>query len=239
MFSPNGTQAILFDLDGTLRHTQPNGGEMFVEQARALGLHISEDDRLRGIRWEHYYWANSIDLRKDFSAHPESEPEFWVNYSRRQLIALGAHPAHAAELAPVLSAHMDKHYKPLGVLDSGALEVLTQLKGAGYRLGVVSNREKPFHSDLESLGILPFFELSLAAGEVKSYKPDPGIFQIALERMGIPVEAAVYVGDNYFADVVGSRRAGLRPVLYDPRGIFPDADCEVIESFGEFLPLLK
>ncbi len=65
MFSPNGTQAILFDLDGTLRHTQPNGGEMFVEQARALGLRISEDDRLRGIRWEHYYWANSIDLRKD------------------------------------------------------------------------------------------------------------------------------------------------------------------------------
>ncbi|MBI3173669.1 MAG: HAD family hydrolase [Chloroflexi bacterium] len=239
MFSPNGTQAILFDLDGTLRHTQPNGGEMFVEQARALGLRISEDDRLRGIRWEHYYWANSVDLRKDFAAHPESEPEFWVNYSRRQLVALGAHPAHAAELAPVLSAHMDKHYKPLGVLDSGALEVLTQLKGVGYRLGVVSNREKPFHGDLEGLGILPFFDLSLAAGEVKSYKPDPGIFQIALERMGIPAEAAVYVGDNYFADVVGSRRAGLRPVLYDPRGIFPDADCEVIESFGEFLNLLK
>jgi len=239
MFSPNGTQAILFDLDGTLRHTQPNGGEVFVEQARALGLRISEEDRLLGIRWEHYYWANSIDLRKDFAAYPESEPGFWVNYSRRQLVALGAHPAHAAELAPVLSAHMDKNFKPLGVLDGEAFEVLTQLKGAGYRLGVVSNRERPFLGDLESLGIQSFFDLSLAAGEVKSYKPDPGIFQIALGRMGIPAEAAVYVGDNYFADVVGSRRAGLRPVLYDPRGIFPDADCEVIESLGEFLPLLK
>jgi len=239
MFSSNGTQAILFDLDGTLRHTQPNGGEVFVEQARALGLRISDEDRLRGIRWEHYYWANSIDLRKDLDIHPESEAAFWVNYSRRQLVALGAHPARAAELAPVLSAHMSESYKPLGVLDSGALEVLTQLKETGYRLGVVSNRGKPFHSDLDSLGILPFFELSLAAGEVGSYKPEPGIFQAALERMGVPAEAAVYLGDNYFADVVGARRAGLRPVLYDPRGIFPDADCEVIESFGEFLHLLK
>ena len=47
-----------------------------------------------------------------------------------------------------------------------------------------------------------------------------------------PSEAA-YVGDNYFADVVGARAAGLTPVLLDPRGIFDDPECAVIHSFTE------
>jgi FMN phosphatase YigB (HAD superfamily) len=49
----------------------------------------------------------------------------------------------------------------------------------------------------------------------------------------------MYVGDNYFADVVGSRRAGLMPVLYDPGGIFPEADCTIIKSFEELNSVIK
>ena len=65
------------------------------------------------------------------------------------------------------------------------------------------------------------------------YKPDPGIFKHALDRAKVSAQETVYVGDNYFADVVGSRRAGLQPVLYDPNSIFPEADCTVIKSFDE------
>jgi len=49
----------------------------------------------------------------------------------------------------------------------------------------------------------------------------------------------MYVGDNYFADIIGSQRAGLMPVLYDPISLFPDADCVVIKSFAEIPELLK
>lgn len=240
MLSPNGTQAILFDLDGTLRHSQPDGSEAFIAHARTLGLHISEDDRLRGIRWEHYYWANSPILRKDFVTYKgETSPDFWVNYGRRQLVALGVSPKQAVDLAPALSRHMDEQYKPLSVLAENALEMLTQLREAGFKLGVVSNREQPYVQVLDHLEINSFFDFSLAAGEVQSYKPEPGIFQAALQRIGMAAGAAMYVGDNYFADVVGARRAGLRPVLYDPRGIYPDAACEVIASFGDLTKLLK
>jgi FMN phosphatase YigB (HAD superfamily) len=47
------------------------------------------------------------------------------------------------------------------------------------------------------------------------------------------------VGDNYFADVVGARRAGLQPVLYDPRALYPEADCPIITSFDQLIPVLK
>jgi hypothetical protein len=47
------------------------------------------------------------------------------------------------------------------------------------------------------------------------------------------------VGDNYFADVIGSRRAGLTPILYDAQGIFPDADCATIKTFDELNSVIK
>ena len=47
------------------------------------------------------------------------------------------------------------------------------------------------------------------------------------------------MGDNYYADVIGARRAGLMPVLYDPQGIFPDPDCASIASFDELPTMLK
>ena len=144
MFSPNGIKAILFDLDGTLRQYQPDGGEVFVAQARALGLPISEDDRLRGIRWEHHYWASSTNLRADLEKYKIEDTGFWQNYSRRHLVALGASSKQAEEFAPVLSQYMNDHYNPAGVLAADALGVLGKLKEAGFRLGVVSNREHPY-----------------------------------------------------------------------------------------------
>jgi phosphoglycolate phosphatase-like HAD superfamily hydrolase len=63
LLSPDGIQAIFFDLDGTLRHNLPSGGEVAADYAAQLGLHISHEDRLRAMRWEHYYWAKSIDLK--------------------------------------------------------------------------------------------------------------------------------------------------------------------------------
>ena len=59
------------------------------------------------------------------------------------------------------------------------------------------------------------------------------------ERVNLSPQEVVYVGDNYYADVVGARRAGLRPVLYDPLGIFPDPDCTTIKSFDELNSIIK
>ena len=50
---------------------------------------------------------------------------------------------------------------------------------------------------------------------------------------GCGPESAAYIGDNYYADVVGARAAGLHPVLIDPLGIFPDAGCDTIRSLSE------
>jgi FMN phosphatase YigB (HAD superfamily) len=239
MIPTNGIKAIFFDLDGTLRHSVPSGANVFTDYVMSLGLHVNDEARLRAMRWEHLYWANSVDLRDDLLAHSGETEKFWIEYSRRRLIALGASPQWALEIAPKTSMHMGEFYKPKSVVPEDVRRTLPQLKQAGYILGVISNRDKPFHDLLTDHGIGEFFDFSLAAGEVNVFKPDPGVFEHGLQRVKLSAKEAVYVGDNYYADVVGSRRAGLQPVLYDPLGIFPEPDCPTIRSFDELNSIIK
>jgi FMN phosphatase YigB (HAD superfamily) len=239
LLSPNGIKAIFFDLDGTLRHSVPSGGDVFTDYVLTLGLHVNPEDRARATRWEHLYWASSVDLREDLLAHSGETEKFWIEYSRRRLVALGASPAWAVKFAHQVSAHMGEVYKPESIVPDDVRSVLPELKQAGFILAVISNRDKPFQETLNEHGIGEFFNFSLAAGEVNTYKPEPGVFEHALRRVKLSPREAIYVGDNYYADVVGSRRAGLRPVLYDPGGIFPEADCDTIKSFNELNSILK
>lgn len=230
-------KSILFDLDGTLRHHLPGGGKIFTDHAISLGLQISDEDRTRAARWEHYYFANSPEIKADSALFKDDE-KFWVTYGRRRLIVLGSSPAQADELAPQISAHMRANHHPQVHVPEDAHTLIPALKEAGYILGVVSNREKPFDEQLEEMGLREHFHFTLAGGEVNSFKPDRAIFDEAIKSAGTSASETMYVGDNYFADIVGSRRAGLRPVLYDPIRLFPDAECAVITSFDQLTALL-
>ena len=239
MNSTNKIKAVLFDLDGTLRHHLPSGGEVFVEYLRSLGMNISTENKTRAEHWEHLYFASSPEIQADNEIFKDDLKAFWVNFTKRRLVALGIHETEAIGLAPQVSDYMGEFYKPEVYVPEEAFPLLTFLKTSGYVLGVVSNRDDPFQEELNKLKLDSYFQFVLAAGEVKSYKPEPLIFERALEMSGTSAQETMYIGDNYFADIVGSRRAGLMPVLYDPITLFPDADCTVIKSFAELPELLK
>lgn len=235
----NHIKAVFFDLDGTLRHSVPEGGEVFNEYVTSLEFAYSDDDRLRALRWEHQYWAGSADLRDDLLAHSADTDNFWIEYSRRRLLALGLTDELARELSPGVSAHMEEMYKPDSVVHPEVRQALPVLRDSGYLLAVISNRDQPFRDVLDAHGLSEFFPYALAGGEVNIYKPNPGIFEHALKQMNVDARETVYVGDNYYADIVGARRAGLVPVLFDPNHVFPDADCTTIRSFDELLPVIQ
>lgn len=235
----NGIKAILFDFDGTLRHNLPSGGEVFTNYVVSQGLQVTNEDRRRAAIWEHYYFASSPEIQADQKKFKGEEEGFWFYFAHRRLAALGCAPELVPELGPKVSAHMQEAYKPENWIPEEVHAVLPELRNIGYTLGVVSNRDKPYQDEIDSFGMGGYFHFSLAAGEVKSWKPDPGVFEHALKMAGASPEQTLYIGDNYFADVVGARRAGLRPVLYDPKSLFHEPGCPVIASFDELINLLK
>jgi len=235
----NIIQAILFDFDGTLRHHRPLGGDFFSDYIADLGWQVTKEDRRRAAVWEHYYFANSPEIKADEKKFEGSEDDFWFNFAHRRLAAIGCPPDVVAELGSQVSKYMRENYKPEVWLPEEIYTAIPKLRESGYTLGVVSNRDKPFQDEIEEFGMSEFFHFSLTAGEVNSWKPETKIFKHAVKMAKSKPVQTIYVGDNYFADVVGARRAGLRPVLYNLRGLFHEPGCPVITSFDELSALLN
>ena len=112
-------------------------------------------------------------------------------------------------------------------------ETLEELRRRGYRLGVISNADGRVEALLESVGLLSHFDFVIDSALVGVEKPDPRIFRMGCERLGVAPEEAVYVGDIYEIDVVGARGAGMEAVLVDPLGRWAELDCHRIAAIHE------
>ncbi len=132
----------------------------------------------------------------------------------------------------LLDLHQRAHL--WGATEPGTRAALDRLKDAGIRLAVVSNSDGRAAAALEAAGLLDAFEFVVDSGEVGVEKPDPRIFQIALDRLGVGASDAVYVGDLYEVDVVGARAAGLDVVLLDPQGAHAGRGVRTVRSIAEF-----
>jgi HAD superfamily hydrolase (TIGR01662 family) len=103
----------------------------------------------------------------------------------------------------------------------GNREALETLRGAGFRLAVVSNSEGTVEAMLEEVGLRPFFETVVDSSVVGTVKPDATIYRIALDRLEIAPADAIMVGDSPTADVHGAQVVGLSAVLIDPLDLYP------------------
>lgn len=234
----NDADAVIFDFDGTLRRNEPPGMAYFADLAEQHGLELDEETRREAARWNHAYWADSQQRSVDAEAAEGDDQRFWLNYARRHLRALGATEGQAEQMAPDLHRHMAEQYDPVDVVPDDVLPTLEALRRAGYQLALVSNRDQALDESVAELALEGQFELALAAGEVGWWKPDPRILLYASEQIGVAPTRAIYVGDNPYADVEGAHRAGLKPVLMDPEGLFPEIHCPSIHRLGQLCTLL-
>jgi len=145
---------------------------------------------------------------------------------------LGVAPEHFPPLAERLFArHAERNLWSL--VHDHTTATLEELRGLGYRLGVISNADGRVEALLDSLGLRAHFEFVIDSGVVGVEKPDPRIFRMGVERMGVEPHEAVYVGDIYEIDVVGARNAGLHPYLIDPLGRLGGLECDTIRGIDE------
>jgi putative hydrolase of the HAD superfamily len=232
-------KAILFDFDGTLRHSQPSSERTFFNIAVEMGVEDTLHNLHQGMRWAHLYWAQSEVMLADLQTFEGLTHDFWVNYARQHLVAYGMPEEQAKANALEAFTRMDALEKPQDFVHPQVYEALAYLKDAGYILGIVSNRTFPYLEKLEALQLERYMSCALAAGELGLWKPDPAIFHKALDLLGLKPEEVFYIGDNYYTDILGAKSAGIRCFLLDPEGVFSEPGCEVIDCISEILELLE
>jgi putative hydrolase of the HAD superfamily len=124
------------------------------------------------------------------------------------------------------------------------LAVLAGLKDRGHLTGLISNvtlLPDLIRADIERLGLAKHLDQTLFSSEVGVRKPDPRIFRVMLERLGVEPAHAVFVGDRLLDDIGGAKGVGMRTVLThefrqeEPGEIRPDA---VIDRLTELPKVL-
>jgi len=96
------------------------------------------------------------------------------------------------------------------------IEVLDELKEAGYKMVLISNSDNfSMEPVLEKFDLNKYFDAKIFSYEVGMLKTEPEMFDLALEKVGVSKEDAIMVGDSMETDIIGAGKAGIRAVLID------------------------
>jgi putative hydrolase of the HAD superfamily len=219
--------AILLDAGGVLLFPQP---DLLLPPLLAAGL--SPD--VAALERAHYH-AMAV---QDVATAEPATGTWWREYLIGYLSACGVVDGRCADLATeIAGATRGRAWTHVG---TGSLAGLRALAALGLPMGVVSNSDGTVQAELRRLGVCAVPDGSVADGGqaagvpvgvvvdssvVGVAKPDPAIFRIALDALGVPPGASVlHVGDSVRYDVAGAHAAGLQPVHLDPHGFCPAPD---------------
>ena len=92
-------------------------------------------------------------------------------------------------------------------------DTLAALRAAGVRLALVSNAGPYTPEVWRETDLAPLVEVAVISAEARVAKPDPRIYRLALEGLGLAPETCLFVGDGGSHELSGAQRVGLHPVL--------------------------
>src|SRR6476619_1521509 len=223
--------AIFLDVGGVL--VMPHQDTIAGHFADA-GLEVDRELLLEA----HYRGVLAIDDAK-------AGPEEFGDYHREFATAAGIRESDLARGIAVREGVWETTHLWRDPLPWAA-EGLAALAALDLPIVIVSNADGTIEQLLANahicqIGPGPGVEVAgvIDSGAVGVAKPDPAIFRLALDVVGVPADRAVHIGDTYQYDVLGARAAGVHPVLMDPFGLRPDADCDRITNLGEAVALIE
>lgn len=197
--------AVLLDAGGVL--VLPHHDTMRARLA-AHGRTATDAELTRA----HYLGMAALD------AHPERD---WAAYREAVASACGVPAAELARTQQAWAANPCEWTSPA----AGVVELLRALAELDVALAVVSNAAGRVEQQLSDAGICQVGEglgvpvLAVIDSHVVGVeKPDPRIFQLGLDAVGVPAERAIMVGDYAYADILGAEAAGIRAFHLDPHG---------------------
>ncbi len=115
-------------------------------------------------------------------------------------------------------------------LEEDALPTLEILRQRGFHIGLISNTADDTNVQqlIDRFALRPFFEVIITSAAVGLRKPDPRLFQLALDHFQVPPASALMVGDSLEADIIGANRLGLYSVWITRRAAsIPEGDLSI------------
>jgi putative hydrolase of the HAD superfamily len=221
-FPPLGSQdetvlrAVLFDVDFTLFRPGPElGPEGYRRVGERHGLVLDParyaDARLAAIE--------SLQRERDL-VHDE---EVWIAFTEEIVRGMGGDPERSGACAAEMVAEWERHEN--FALYDDALPALEELRRHDLAIGLVTNGQRDLDEFVSHHGLV--VDAAVGSRAHGRTKPHPSIFVAALRALGLSADEAVMVGDSFEDDIEGARALGMRAILLDRDGLYPDADDRI------------
>ncbi len=202
-------QAVFLDAQGTILQAHPSTIDIYAHACRECDRSFRRDEIAKAIGelWEEH--KHATDGQKRYDTSDAVTKQWWFDFNARLFRRLGLSEGleRFVEILWDLFGRPE-NWRPYPEVN----EVLAELRLRGYRLGVVSNWDSRLLPICDGIGISHQVDFVLASAMVGVEKPDPRIFQVALDRAGVSSDRAIHVGDDYEADIQGAGGAGIRAV---------------------------
>ena len=230
----NTTQVVFFDAGGTLLEVRGSVGEIYSRAASQYGLHADAEQLQQNFaRWFRLQPPLAFPGNTPADKLPSLEKEWWRTLVRTVFADCGS------------SAHFDAFFDDIfeRFRDAECWRVyedvaatLTELKRRGLRLSIISNFDSRLDDVLRACELDRYFDSVHLSTRIGAAKPDPAIFQAALEHYAIEPWQAIHVGDTVHEDVEGAEAAGIKAILIDRDNLHTDNPSR-ITSLDQLLTL--
>ena len=238
-------KALAFDVNSTLIDiiTDESGEEIYRTVRHFLtyqGIDLSRSD-LRDL-------YNGL-MKAQISASTDPYPEYDAVDIWRTIIAqyqtafTRSLPAQQIQELPLFLAQMVRGISRKRLeLYPNVLEVLAKLRGR-FPMAIVTDAQSAYASaELYKVGLIDYFHPIIVSGDYGYRKPDPRLFQKALEGMGVAAEETLFIGNDMHRDIYGAQQIGMKTLMFNsPQGEKSYADIVpdfTITDYRELLPIL-
>ena len=190
-------RAVLFDLDGTLHDRAETVRRYLAGHVARFGLPEGYAERWRRL--------DDLGYRPKREVFPQLVAEFGLKHDPQVL----------------LQDFSDRAWEDVALMPH-AREVLKELRRRGLKLGIVTNGWTVKQLEcLDGLGLRGLLDDVVVSEAMGLRKPDPAIFQLALSRLKVGADEALYVGDSPLNDVAGPQSAGMKAALFPGGHLLP------------------
>jgi putative hydrolase of the HAD superfamily len=201
-------KVITFDAGNTLIRLSRPVGATYADVAKRFGAELNPADLEHGFRAA---WKSVPRLPDVPGPRPDDGRSWW-----REVILQTLENARV-EVEP-FDGFFDAVYQEFAMpgiwrFELGALELLQDLRSAGFRLGLISNFDLRLYEILKHLRVFDLFEHIVVSSQVGADKPSPRIFEEALRRFQVEPAELLHVGDDEVADGQGPRAVGMQTFI--------------------------
>lgn len=221
---------IFFDLDHTLWDFETNSNKTFEFIFERNGVDVDFESFKKVYQpINHRYW-------KLFREEKVSKSD--LRYGRLKEAFDELDYRASDDLIHVLSVDYITYLANNNDLFENAIPVLDYLKER-YRMHIITNGfEEVQHRKLNNSKLMPYFDQIITSEKVGVKKPNPKIFEYAMEISGARAHESIMIGDNFEADILGAMNVGMQVVFCKFNGEVATQKVPMVDNLIELKQLL-